>query len=166
MSYDRAGYMNNYGGYGGSNCYNQGAARERINNSQMVKRVMHYEETYVNNQNECRDAYNSCGACNNYGCNGCNGGFYNGGCGPAPCAPPCGPPCGPPPCAPPCGPPPCGPPCGPPPCGPPCGGFCGEPEKKCKKKKCDPCPKPIRHNINDSPCECKACRRMYEMLYN
>ena len=79
---DRAGYLNNYGGYGGCNQYNGGSSRGRFNDSQLLKKELHYVETYAKNTNSEYDN-NFCDSSNcNYGYGGNNCGF-GGGCGPS-----------------------------------------------------------------------------------
>lgn len=62
MPFDRAGYLNNFGGYGNYGRFNQGAACGRINDCRLLKKELHYVETYAKNYNA------DCGAFNNSGC--------------------------------------------------------------------------------------------------
>ena len=177
-------YGNNYGQFA-NNAYN------RCNDTQLVRKELHYVETYARTRdvvNSCNNAGsygNNCGNYNNF--NNCGAGYRSCGpaCGPAPCGP-IG--CGPAPCGPVgCGPAPCGPVgCGPAPCGPVNGPYDGprdgphirreRPEKKDDDddndkddgKPCNPfCKshqKPI-HNNNGKPCECRNCRNSYKKIY-
>lgn len=84
MPYDRAGYLNSCGGCGSQGRLSNGFANGRINDSKLLKKELHYVETFVDNHNEeCNRAYNdSC--CDNFnsGCYGSGdscGGY--GGCG-------------------------------------------------------------------------------------
>ena len=82
MTWDRAGYLNNCND--GASC---GSSRNRVHDSKLLKKELHYVETYAKTHDEScdnsfRDRYNnSCGS--GYGCGGFDGcGPYNGGCGP------------------------------------------------------------------------------------
>ncbi|AUV58725.1 hypothetical protein, partial [Bandra megavirus] len=100
MPYDRAGFFNDCGafGSGGSSC---GSNYGRVNDAKLMKKELHYVETFAKAHNEeFNNNFNNNYFNNGYGCN--NGGFYGGGCGPCndgwiggggcgPCAPPCPP---------------------------------------------------------------------------
>ncbi|BCS83474.1 putative pre-mRNA-splicing factor ATP-dependent RNA helicase PRP2 [Cotonvirus japonicus] len=179
MPYDRAGYLNNFGGYG--NC---GSAYNRINDAKLMKRELHLTETYLDTINrECANNFN------NYGFGGSNSGFNDFGCG-VPCGPiggGCGPigggcgfdivpPCPPTPPFPVCG----GGGFGPGFSGPGCGGGFYDNDRKEKKEKkekkhknndpcnpfCKPCYKPKCNDPTEEICECKNCVRSYNKIYN
>lgn len=137
MPYDRAEYLNRTNGYGSHGKAKCGAAYNQVNDSKLVKKELHYVETYARDYNSIADKFCNKAAHNNYGYNNGAGACYNRGAFVGPVPPPCAGPV-PPPCASPVPPPyacPVAPPCAgsapcpspiPPSCGPyglgPCAG--------------------------------------------
>src|ERR1700761_6095689 len=76
MPYDRAGYLNNFGGYGNHNRSNYGSAHSRANDSKLLKKELHYVETYVKNHDEEYNRFHNNDVCDNYGY-GCNDHGYD-----------------------------------------------------------------------------------------
>lgn len=135
MPYDRAGYLNNNGIYGNSGKAFRNAGCGRVNGRKLLKKELHYVETYLNdfNQDFCGEnnynGYNNLGSgYNNCGYNDGGCGFapsplpINGGCGPLSINDGCGGGCGPLPINGGCG---GGDGCGPLPVNGVCGGGCG-----------------------------------------
>ena len=87
MGYDRAGYLNNCATNGAYNRYNNNCSSNRFNDNKLIKKELHYVESYERNRNSASDCYNNVGECGNYdrGCN--NSGYYDN----TNCGPPCGP---------------------------------------------------------------------------
>ena len=79
MFCDRAGYINNYGGYGSHGRGNSGASRSRTNSNKLLRKELHYVETYEKNNNSCHDGYYNNYDAGNYG-NGYGNCGYAGGC--------------------------------------------------------------------------------------
>ena len=176
MPYDRAGYIGNCGGFNNYGCGGQNAGYGCLNDCTLLKKELHYVETYAKNRNaDCgyynnNNCYGNCG----YGCG--NSGYYDGGYGCGPCGGGCGPII-----TPPC-PPVFNGGCGP--CG---GGFYdgGCPfgyddkkihrkEKKHKKDKdhkphnefcVKPCYKPKCHKPKCEKCDCKSCKKSIDKIY-
>ena len=85
MPFDRAGYLNNQYGYGHDDRSSCAASRKRCNDTTLVKKELHYIETYVKTHDSAKDKYCNDSAHGNYGY-GCNSnGYNNGGYGCEPC---------------------------------------------------------------------------------
>lgn len=156
MSFDRAGYLNNFGF--GDNNFGFGGCGDFFNNccaNNICQEETHTVKTHIKNKNVGNGFFNNCGfgGCfDNCGFGGC---FDN-------CCPPC-PPC-----------PPCPCPIIKPPCVtivPPCLEFpvCKKVKKVKKeepcKKKCNPCYKPKCYKPCKKACDCKYCQKSFGTIY-
>lgn len=86
MPCDRAGYLNGCGEYGTRGGCDSGYGFNRVNDARLLKKELHYVETYFDTHNEeCADSRDNCfydgygGGCGGCGYDNCGGCGFNGG---------------------------------------------------------------------------------------
>lgn len=73
MPFDRAGFLNSFGGFGNHDSCSNNESHKKSNDAKLLKKELHYVETYIKSRDTSKDKFSNRSCNDNYGFGGSSG---------------------------------------------------------------------------------------------